>query len=230
MVRRKKLWIFGQSQSTPFRLSDKKTGWDNLLSRKLNVPFENHGQPGADNFYIYYTLLENLKRIKSGDIVVIGWSHPSRKTFVVDHKNNVHKNLLDGSIVYKNKRHHFMRNNSAHTETFPSVFWDKMEPRDSGTTFYDQWYANYYSTTEQNVNFQSYLWSAKNLLSDVVHLNFFFSKESVKHIKVYNSLGHALEFGRSKKATISKRDYHFNELGHRLWANRIYRRLKNEIK
>jgi len=97
-----KLWIFGQSMCLPHGLNEEQ-GWPWLLSRQLNIDYKNFAQPGADNFFIYHTFLENCSLITQDDLVIIGWSHPNRKSFVLDDKNLFHKSRWKKELIKKLK-------------------------------------------------------------------------------------------------------------------------------
>jgi hypothetical protein len=94
------LWVFGDSLSLPFDLEFADQGWPSLLSKKLNAELKNFAEVAADNFFIYSCYLENKKYIQSGDLVVAGWSHPSRKSFVLDRNNSAQVQVIDDSYVY----------------------------------------------------------------------------------------------------------------------------------
>ena len=94
------LYIFGDSHCLPFELENKKQGWDSLLSNRLASDLKNFSQPGADNLFIFSTFMQNQSEIKKGDVVVIGWSHPSRKTFILDQDKIIELKLKDCSMVY----------------------------------------------------------------------------------------------------------------------------------
>ena len=190
------------------------------------MPFENFSNPGADNFFIFYSILENYKKIQTNDIVVVGWSHPSRKTFIYDNINQKQKSALDNSLLYKTKKYKFIRNNGQHTSKIPASFWSLVKPRNSKVDFYDRWFRDYYNIHEQNINFQSYLISTEQMLQNINYSHFFFSKESTTGVKCKNKLGFMLDFAVQKKVSISKNDYHLNEKGHRLWAEKLYKGMR----
>ena len=96
-----KLWIFGDSLSLPYHIDNESQGWPALLAQRLGCGFENFSKPAADNFFIYSSYNNMLSSIGSNDIVVIGWSHYSRKSFVLDHLNPAHVESEKTSYVYK---------------------------------------------------------------------------------------------------------------------------------
>ena len=90
MVETHNLWIFGDSNCLPYSLARKDTGWDTIIANKLQASLQNYAQVATDNFFIFNCLLDNLKDIRDEDTVIIGWTHPYRKTFVYDPKRHEH--------------------------------------------------------------------------------------------------------------------------------------------
>ena len=213
------LWVFGHSICLPFNLTD-CTGWSDLLSKKLNVNCVNLAEPGADNFYIYDSFLKNKDSIKENDIVVIGWSHYSRKSFVLDRTNPAQTAVIDNSLLYKSKNTEFIRSNSA--TRVPSA-WLTLTPINRGVSYYDIWFENYYSAQEQKTNFQGYLDSVllNSINSKFRYLPFYFGKESVDDIDISNCChaGFMTEFIVDHKLQISKYDLHLSKHGHTIWAD-----------
>jgi len=212
------LWIFGHSLCLPFNLENSKPGWVELLAEKNNLTPLNYAQPGADNFFIYSSFLNNKKFIKENDIVVVGWSHYSRKSFVLDRDNQNQTNVIDTSLVYDNNGIEFIRSNNP--VNGDSSKWLSMKPFSRGIYYYDTWFNNYYSKYEQQCNFQSYLDSLFYNCSN--YIPFFFSKDSIDGMDVpHTHAGFITEFIIENKFQISKDDIHLNETGHIAWANHL---------
>lgn len=90
----KKLWIFGDSFSTPFNkfqkiycptvieyLEDKGTMpmcYGEILSTKLGLILKNEATSGASNQTIFHSFISHMDSIQNEDIVIIGWSHVQR--------------------------------------------------------------------------------------------------------------------------------------------------------
>ena len=89
----KTLWIFGASNCLPQDLPDNTTSWPIILRNKLKYKIKNFSYVAACNFFIYNTFLEQQKNIKKNDIIIIGWVHPNRKTFIYDNKNKIHQTI-----------------------------------------------------------------------------------------------------------------------------------------
>jgi hypothetical protein len=85
-----KLWIFGDSFSTQWEhmgaLGDRYREYkgyppkifSNYLATMLNMDVKGLGIGGADNFTIFDCIINNIDYIATGDIVIIGWSSPTR--------------------------------------------------------------------------------------------------------------------------------------------------------
>jgi hypothetical protein len=216
-----KLWIFGQSMCLP-QGTESHQGWGWLLSQWLDAEYNNFAQPGADNLFIYHTFLENLPSITSDDLVVIGWSHPNRKSFVLDHDNPAHQDALPFSLEYRTSDHTFFRSFNSSSSTLDK--WLTLRPQQTGSKFYDVWFKNYYSDYEQRCNFQSYLDSVQ-LRAPTQYIPFYFSQESTNEITRQND-NFMLEFIIKNKVAISKDDFHMNSLGHQMWAEYLLEQIQ----
>jgi hypothetical protein len=210
------LWIFGTSFCLPFNLKD-HSGWPAILANKLEMNCNNLAQPAADNFFIYHTYLENQDLIQPNDIVVIGWSHYNRKSFVLNSENVGQQGVIERSIVYKTKTLKIIR--SINPVSGVKHFLN-LVPQDRGTPYYDHWYRDYFSEYEQTCNQQSYMDSVE-LTCPAKYVPFCFSKESVKNIKARNHAGFIVDFVNENNVAISENDGHLNEEGHLLWASQL---------
>lgn len=218
------IWVFGHSVCLPTDLQNNKDGWPELLGKKLGMEYKNFAQPGADNFYIYSSYVENKKHIQPSDIVIVGWSHPNRKSFVLDRENSNHTLILNESLIYKINEIEFVRNKNKTPPSFKN--WLSLKPKDTGKQFYDVWFNNYYSEYEQKINLQSYYNSVKSTCNGL-YIPFFFSKESVTNIANIDVTGSGfiLEFIIENQVAINDTNMHPNVTGHRLWSEHLY----NEI-
>ena len=206
-----RLWIFGQSMSLPYLVQEHES-WPALMASQLGCKYTNFAKAAADNFFIYHSFLENYKKIASDDLTIIGWSHPSRKSFVFDPENPIHVSVAKKGLTYQTETKTLFR-------SFNPVAsrWQSMKPKHRNVEFYDQWFNNYYSDYEQRCNFQSYLDSVL-LRVPSQYLPFYFSQESVNQIDQQND-NFMLEFIIKNQVSISKTDQHLNVVGHQLWAN-----------
>jgi hypothetical protein len=212
-----KLWIFGHSVCLPYGLESESLGWAEILGKELGAEVKNFAQPGADNFYIYASYQQNQNLIQVQDKVIVGWSHPSRKSFVLDRTNSNHVSVLDQSLIYQLDQCELIRSNNINSRAFST--WNKFYPINTGKQFYDTWFADYYSRYEQMINLKSYCDSIKlNCMGQ--YIPFFFSKESVEGMDV-TGVGYILDFIRDHQLSLSNTDMHPNAQGHRLWANHL---------
>lgn len=211
------LWIFGDSLSLPYNLDDPAQGWPEVLSRQLDMGCENHARPAVDNFYIYQCYLDQMQRIQPNDIVVIGWTHPNRKMFVLDRTNPAHTSALGigNNYVYQSGGREFMRGKNNNTDTVQK--WKSLVPTQRQNPFYDTWFTNYFSNYEHVVNLKSYADSARHTCPGR-YVEFFFSKESVGDFDL-KGCGYMLEFIMQSGLSISNTDCHLNAQGHKAWAD-----------
>lgn len=213
----RKLWVFGPSMCLPHDLKDPSLGWPSLLANKLSAELRNMSQVAVDNLYIYSCYLEHSQHIDKNDVVVIGWSHPSRKSFVYDPENPKHVDVSPSSFNYNNGRVQFIRSKNTVNDT--AAKWSLLSPKNSGKKFYDTWFNDYYSDYEQNCNLQSYYDSVK-LTCSGFYIPFFFSEESVKDVTVTGA-GYMLEFVTDNNVAIADNNMHLNEQGHIMWADNL---------
>jgi hypothetical protein len=209
------LWVFGNSHCLPHGIQE--TGWPDIVSQKLALPLHNLAQPAADNFFIYQCFLENLSDIGKDDVVIVGWSHYSRKSFVRDSTNINQTSALPSSIIYPGRCCELVRG----VRPAPDITrWLNLSPAASGVDYYDIWFRDYYSKYEQTLNQQAYMHSVE-LACPGRYIPFFFSKESVDTIQIPSHAGFIVDFIADHKVMISRNDGHLNPEGHRLWAEKI---------
>jgi hypothetical protein len=200
-------------------------GWPYLLSQELNAEYVNFAQASVDNLFIYHTFLENYKQISQDDIVIIGWSHPARKTFVFDKNNPVHNTALPDSLQYTTATKTFFRSFNKRPDTKSK--WSLLKPKDTGLEFFDTWFNNYFSKHEQRCNFQSYLDSVQLRVSGR-YIPFYFSQESTAGLNTSHNGNCMLDFVIEHNVAISDQDYHPNAHGHMLWCQHLLKQIKNE--
>ena len=218
------VWVFGDSLSTPHHLDHGEKGWPELLAESLNTDYKSFARPAADNLYIYHSYLFNLKNIQINDIVVVGWSHPSRKSFVFDENNALHISSLDKSFIYDGTDIKFIRSQNPLTDTVNK--WLNLTPSHKGNVYYDTWFNNYYSECEQKINLTAYYHAVKSSCQGT-YIPFFFSQQSVNDLDLTGA-GHALDFIIDRDCAISPQDAHFNANGHQLWATLLAQYIKQQ--
>jgi hypothetical protein len=87
-----KLWVFGDSFSTPFDRYPQycefkgytPKSYYEIVAEKYNMDIECHALGGADNRSIVDSLVPHLENIKSNDIIIIGWTDWYRTRIVGD--------------------------------------------------------------------------------------------------------------------------------------------------
>jgi len=216
------IWVFGDSLSMPYHLNDGQKGWPEILSLHLNAGVKSFAKPAADNLYIYHCYKSVVQDIAENDIVIVGWSHPSRKSFVYDDKNPNHIDSIPHSFLYESKNTKFIRSRNPLDDRLDK--WISLSPKEKNKPFYDTWFRDYYSEVEQQTNLESYHYAVDKTCPGT-YVPFFFSKDGVEDLK---TVGHALEFIISNNCAISKKDAHFNAEGHRLWANLLLNYIKSQ--
>jgi hypothetical protein len=202
----------------PYHIESDAQGWPALVAQKLNCEHENFAKPAADNFYIYSSYQYALPNIKQNDIVVVGWSHPSRKSFVLDRSNPLHVNSLEYSVLYETDIE-FIRSKNQLNDTLEK--WKKLSPVPRNKPFYDTWYRDYYSDTEQKFNLVAYHGSVDSTCPGL-YVPFFFSEESISNTDIVPQAGTMLEFITKHSCFISPQDSHLSSTGHQLWADNIF--------
>jgi hypothetical protein len=215
MIKKPTVWVFGHSMGLPFNISESSYGWAEIISQQLGFNYNNLAQSASDNFFIYQGYLQHRSMIHKDDLLFVVWSHPNRKTFVLNRNNPNHMKVYDTSIYFKDKNIEFIRSNNPVKDTANK--WAHLKIRPSNSQFYNTWFENYYSEYEQNVNFQSYYDSVK-LTAPCSYVPIYFSKQSVEKISVDPTLFYR-DFVIDNKCNISDDDYHLNEDGHRLFAD-----------
>lgn len=212
------VWVFGDSLSSRHGLKDTERSWSEILADRLGTDCVNFARSAADNLYIYHCYLDRLAHIQSNDIVIAGWSHPSRKSFVFDENNSQHISSLPRSFVYDNTDIKFIRSRNPPTDTTSK--WLNFKPEFKGNPYYDAWFRDYYSETEQKINLIAYYNAVKSTCPGV-YVPFFFSKQSIEGLDISRA-GCAVDFIIDNDCAISKEDAHFNSRGHQLWAELLY--------
>ena len=209
-----KIWIFGHSFSLPYKVD---FGWPDHVKKYFDCEVVNLAKAAVDNFYIYNSYLEVQNQIAKEDVVIIGWSHPSRKLFILDN-NNIHQTgIVDKSFYYKSQTKEFIRSTGVSAASAKKL--SLMHPKDGPLSYYNDWFNKYYSKPEQSLNFQAY-YDSVLLTNTSRYVPFFFSKDSISDINIRNYTGLCmLDYIIDNKLELSKTDGHANTQGHSEWAN-----------
>jgi len=220
----KTLWIFGDSHCLPYGLADPTVGWEDHLARMVKAKSKNFAEPGCDNLFIFSSILDKVKKFKNKDVIVVGWSHPSRKSFI--RETGMSYPLAQHCISYTAQGKTFFRSKgSKANDTLRK--WFSMKPKQSGVEYFDRWFKDYYNIHEQKINFTAYLRAVDNLLANKKYLPFYFSKDSVESVTKVPKLLCQAEFIAKHNVAISKDDGHLNAKGHKLWAETLYRSIRS---
>jgi hypothetical protein len=221
-----KIWIFGDSLCLPYQLNKHAIGWPEIIAEELCGELKNFAVPAADNFYIYQCYLSNQASIQPEDVVIVGWSHPSRKSFVYDPHNPNHAQCLSSSFMWNINDIAIIRSRNPLNDTIDK--WSDFRPQNTSNHFYDIWFRDYYSLVEQKTSLCGYFHAIKSTCRGT-YVPFFFSHDSVHGLDLQGA-GHTLDFILENKCFISDQDAHFNSHGHTLWAQHLLNYLKLQKK
>lgn len=200
------IWVFGDSFSTNYNIDDAHS-WPEIIGQKLNRQVRNFAHPAVDNFFIYSNYVDQKPLIKSTDIVLLQWTMPTRKMFILDKNNTTHQQVIDNTdIVITRNNVTYFRSGSRTSSWIPSA-----NTKDSGIEFFDEWYKNYFDITESEVNLHAYQQASKK--PNTVHLHFSDILNYIKQHELY----------------ISKNDLHPNAQGHQQLANAIMEKINEQI-
>ena len=210
------LYVFGDSNCRGYNLDSEEKSWPALLSQHLGTGLINKSEVAVDNFFIYQSILQECHNIKDNDYVVVGWTHPNRKTFVMDKTQPKHVELLPHSLTYQTGDMDFFRyDGTKRGNPLHRAF--NLDPQNSGHDFFDTWFKLYHSDYEQKTQLCAFVDSVK--LRFPRSVNFFFSKESMHGINIdEKDTLCILDFIVENKLYISKSDYHLNDRGHKILA------------
>jgi hypothetical protein len=221
-----KIWVFGDSLCLPYKLSKNALSWPEILAQELCGELKNFAVPAADNFYIYQCYLSNKAFIEPEDVVIVGWSHPSRKSFVYDPDNPNHEQSLARSFMWNINAVKIIRSRNPPNDTVDK--WCNFRPQYTSNHFYDVWFRDYYSLIEQKTTLYGYFHAVKGTCPGT-HVPFFFSHDSVHDLDLEGA-GYTLDFLLENKCFISDKDAHFSPHGHILWAQHLLDYLKLQKK
>jgi len=204
------IWVFGDSFSTNYAADAEikvEQSWPEIVGQKLNKQVRNFAHPAVDNFFIYSNYVNQKPLIKSTDIVLLQWTMPTRKMFILDKNNTTHQQVIDDTdIVVTRNNVTYFRSGTRLGNWVPNL-----TTKDSGVKFFDEWYRNYFDITESETNLQAYQQASKQ--PNTVHLHF----------------SEMLDFIKQHKLYVSKDDHHPNVQGHQQLANTIMEKINEQI-
>jgi hypothetical protein len=208
----KKLWIFGDSFSTPFNhesnriWSNKYIEWkgytpkifSDILSEELNLELCNMGVGGSCNDTIFESIYANAHDIKKGDIIIIGWS-----------------NILRFRVATENKEWWSVIPEYTHTYSNKLPFFSK---NSLDEMVYNRSYSIYEDSLTKKKNFIK--WLFKNNI--VIQWSPF---ESITKQKIKNGALNTLEDETNGEI----QNKHYSEIGHKELALGMHRLINIQI-
>jgi hypothetical protein len=170
--------------------------------------------------------LQDLPHYDRNDVVIVAWTHPNRKTWVLDRSNPRHTQQVNqGALVYPGDPTFFRSDNKTSISGLKQ--WLTFAPTPTGNHFFDTWFADYHSDHEQRLNFGAYHTSVDTLLP-CRKFFLYFSQESVANVIDEKVLCY-LEFVLDTKTQIDQDDLHCNAQGHAILADLIWQNLACDV-
>lgn len=213
------LWCFGDSYTQGAGLGDTEPyrkyesvqeKWVDIISSKYNYKLLNFGDGGISNQDIQSRLISNLSNIKSGDVVIIGDTVPTRTIGVSQKRQNIN-NSLRPVVTFNN-------------DTLTQGFYEsdvEVLPENLNT------YINY---VYEFLYVYSEIWE-----SYYIDIFFDLKKElELRNIEVY-FWSHRLWYVHKKFNSIymatntEVKDHHWSWEGHRQFSNYMINRIDNKI-
>ncbi len=212
------LWIFGDSFSATNKRHDienwrieyiKWKGyttevWPEFLNKKLNYRLKNLSISATDNYTIFDTIVDNIEKIKSNDIVIIGWTSILR--FRLVDKNNSFNTIRPSTNFKSSTLHSTFEYNNITLNTINELLLN----RDS--VLYE-WELNRFIKI---INL-----SLKD--TKILHWSPFQSHQTKLEIININGLDSLETISMETNGTIN--DYHYSEYGHNELSKKIYNKL-----
>jgi hypothetical protein len=168
----KKLWIFGDSfsdisglwegqpyyteyckQNTEFKSGTILKGWYDYLSEKLNYQLKQFSFSGGSNEVILLSVLQNLQYISKDDMLIIGWTRPSRFSIPIPTDRNFFKTIVnDGSCNSLDLEHNLC---GSLNEYYKNVFVPHV---DSHISIWVDTIIQFENYLNQNFNLKTWNW------------------------------------------------------------------------
>jgi hypothetical protein len=221
MMDNKNLWVFGDSFSVPFKKIENEHPYvpykgycpkiySNIISEELNLNLMDMSMGGCSNQSILHTYIKTIDKIKSDDIVIIGWTQPIR--FRIASKRNDFYDVIIAVAPYMNEfidmsidsLNDFTINRSAH-----SIYWDELID-----------YVNVINKSSQSKHIFHWTWVEPTKEIDT----------NVYESKFYDLL---LPFKKYKTVRDETNgdvdDFHYGEVGHLDLANDLLDKIKKML-
>jgi hypothetical protein len=216
---KKKLWIFGDSFSVPFKKqSEGKHSYDyvkykgyppkvfsEIISETYNLNLKDFSISGSSNQRIFNSLVSNLNEICDEDILIFGWTQNTR--FDIATKDNNYFSVITGGSEGKNF-------------DFIDVPFDSLVDVSSNRLRYSIFWSEVISYI-RIINYalknnKVYHWTWVNPSNDFKLNNGNYQKEFYKLLipfKKYPSI--------TEETNNVINDFHWGELGHKLFVNDV---------
>lgn len=181
--------------------------YTHYLSKLLNIPYENYGFTGYSNDSIVRSCVNYIETNKvKNTLILIGWSSPERKDFYLDDYGWITlRPDWDNSFRHNTFSEYMSKDLLNFHKLYSTYFWNDSE----------------YNSRHmlQNTLLSSYLANTDN---KAVFFNTFYTGNKYKNLmeKSFSSI--------LTKDMMQEDNMHPNSKGHEIWANYLYKFLKNE--
>lgn len=219
-----KIWAFGDSYTEPFHKQKGETekyfeykgyipnNYVEIVAQQLDLEYENFGKGGRSNRTILSQFINVLDQIQPKDILIFGWSSPSR--FRISDNNGDFFDIVSNKTHINDEVGNFF---SAKTieETIimrdqPIFLTEILE------------YMKWVKKTFSNCTIVNWTW---------YHFNIPSFTTGVEHIINYQNsmIHHGFLHDIYEDTNGLVKDYHYSELGHKLLSEKIINYIKNNL-
>lgn len=220
------LWTFGDSYTAEYLYDNNDSytkykeiigkeieTWPTILSKRLNTKLKNLGKRGSGNSDIFENLINNIRNIETGDVVIIGWGLNSK--FRIANGDQLMTLFPFGSYP-----------NCEMTKESLNLISKNKENKIWNTEIY--FYENIIEYISELKNFHVFFWNSEdpNLIYGLSN------KSKKKYILSESNIGLVFYLKNLGAKTISDdtnniiNDNHFGEDGHDLQADCFYKHIK----
>lgn len=181
-----------------------------------------------DNLAIYSRIMEYKAEMTSDDLIIVGWSHPSRKSFVWDQTVVAQQGIDPEHIIHYPGKISWFRSLNRGSRFWSIDNWTRSLDRirrDTGNVYFDIWYKDYYADSETRLNFRAYLDSARAQIPGR-YIPFYFSRESVTDVCDADGPFY-LDMILENHWYIHEQDLHANAHGHMALAKALIYKIES---
>lgn len=209
--------------------------WPTLLAKKLNYNLENRGIGGSCNYEIFRRFIEICDKIKTNDIVIIGWTNILRFNVVNFCDNNFNNILPNTNIPLKCLR--------LSQQTLDEMLYNRSNP-----VWIDEvhGFIKLINLFVKNINAKIYHWTSddhvfNNETNIVNNVDFILPQKIGESNVNYDMMGYlsilcanetnnGILNAKIVEETDGKiQDCHFGEYGHKFQADYFYKHIKNNM-